>query len=79
MLARRRCAGAFASRFRQGRVAREYILGGQTGLTVAICAARVGIDTLVVERGGFGGQAGLTERLDNYLPSRKEITGEEFV
>src|SRR5438067_1277408 len=36
--------------------------GGPTGLTAAIYAAREGIDVLVVERAGFGGQAALTER-----------------
>ena len=40
--------------------------GGPAGLTAALYAAREGIDTLVVERGGVGGQAGVTERIDNY-------------
>jgi thioredoxin reductase (NADPH) len=52
--------------------------GGPTGLTAAIYAAREGIDTLVIERGGFGGQAGLTERLDNYPGFPEGITGAEF-
>jgi len=52
--------------------------GGPTGLTTAIYAAREGIDTLVVEHSGFGGQAGLTERLDNYPGFPEGITGAEF-
>jgi len=40
--------------------------GGPGGLTAAVYAARDGFDTLVVEGAGFGGQAGVTERLDNY-------------
>ena len=39
---------------------------GLAGLTAALYAAREGIDTLVIERGGVGGQAGITERLDNF-------------
>src|SRR5205807_8229061 len=39
--------------------------GGPAGLTAAVYAARDGFDTLVVESAGFGGQAGVTERLDN--------------
>ena len=40
--------------------------GGPAGLTAAIYAAREGIDTLIVEKGALGGQAGVTERIDNY-------------
>ena len=32
--------------------------GGPAGLTAAIYAAREGMDTLIIERGGVGGQAG---------------------
>ena len=32
--------------------------GGPTGLAAAIYAAREGVDTLVVDKGGLGGQAG---------------------
>jgi thioredoxin reductase (NADPH) len=52
--------------------------GGPTGLTAALYAAREGIDTLVVERGGFGGQASVTERLDNYPGFPEGISGGEF-
>ena len=40
--------------------------GGPTGLTTAIYAARENLRTLIVERSALGGQAGVTERLDNY-------------
>ncbi|MFZ0179858.1 MAG: FAD-dependent oxidoreductase [Candidatus Dormiibacterota bacterium] len=40
--------------------------GGPAGLAAAIYAAREGIDSVVVERSGLGGQAGVTERIDNY-------------
>jgi thioredoxin reductase (NADPH) len=39
--------------------------GGPAGLTAAFYAAREHIDTLVVERAAFGGQAAGTEKLDN--------------
>jgi thioredoxin reductase (NADPH) len=40
--------------------------GGPTGLMAAIYLAREGVDCLIVERAGLGGQAGVTERLDNF-------------
>ncbi len=40
--------------------------GGPTGLTTAIYAARENLRTLVLDRSALGGQAGVTERLDNY-------------
>ncbi len=40
--------------------------GGPAALSAAIYAAREGIDSLIVERSGLGGQAGVTERIDNY-------------
>ncbi|HUF52304.1 MAG TPA: FAD-dependent oxidoreductase [Dehalococcoidia bacterium] len=41
-------------------------------------AAREGIETLVIERGGIGGQAGVTERLDNFPGFPEGISGDEF-
>lgn len=52
--------------------------GGPTALTAAIYAARDGYDVLVIERGGFGGQAGITEQLDNYPGFPAGVTGSEF-
>jgi thioredoxin reductase (NADPH) len=51
---------------------------GPAGLTAALYAAREGIETLVVERGGVGGQAGITERLDNFPGFPEGVTGDEF-
>jgi thioredoxin reductase (NADPH) len=51
---------------------------GPAGLTAALYAAREGLDTLVVERGGVGGQAGVTELLDNFPGFPEGVTGAEF-
>jgi thioredoxin reductase (NADPH) len=52
--------------------------GGPTGLTAAIYAAREGLDTMVIERGGLGGQAGVTECLDNFPGFPEGVSGAEF-
>ena len=52
--------------------------GGPTALTTAIYAARDGYDVLVIERSGLGGQAGITELLDNYPGFPEGVTGAEF-
>ncbi len=62
---------------------REYydlvIVGsGPAGLTTALYAAREGIETLVIEEGGIGGQAGTTERIDNYPGFVDGIGGAEL-
>ncbi len=49
--------------------------GGPAGLTASIYAAREGIDTLVIEESALGGQAGVTERIDNYPGFPKGIRG----
>jgi thioredoxin reductase (NADPH) len=51
---------------------------GPAGLTAALYAAREGLDTLVVERGGVGGQAGVTERLDNFPGFPEGVSGADF-
>ena len=51
---------------------------GPAGLTAAFYAAREGIDTLVIERGGVGGQAGVTEKLDNFPGFPEGVSGAEF-
>jgi len=40
--------------------------GGPTALTTAIYAARENLKVLIVEKSAVGGQAGVTERFDNY-------------
>jgi thioredoxin reductase (NADPH) len=52
--------------------------GGPAGLTAALYAAREGVETLVIDQGGFGGQAGLTERLDNFPGFPEGVSGTEF-
>jgi thioredoxin reductase (NADPH) len=52
--------------------------GGPAGLTAAIYAAREGIDSLVIERSALGGQAGVTERIDNYPGFPEGIRGAEL-
>ncbi len=51
---------------------------GPAGLTAALYAAREGIETLVIERAGVGGQAGITERLDNFPGFPEGVSGAEF-
>ena len=52
--------------------------GGPAGLTAALYAAREGFETLVIERSGLGGQAGVTERLDNFPGFPDGVSGAEF-
>jgi thioredoxin reductase (NADPH) len=52
--------------------------GGPTGLMTAIYAAREGLDVLVIEKSGLGGQAGVTELLDNFPGFPDGIGGAEF-
>jgi thioredoxin reductase (NADPH) len=52
--------------------------GGPASLTAAIYAAREGLEVLVIERGGLGGQAGVTERLENFPGFPEGIGGGEF-
>ncbi len=52
--------------------------GGPAGLTAALYTARDGYDVVIVERGSLGGQAGFTERLDNYPGFPEGIAGAEL-
>jgi thioredoxin reductase (NADPH) len=51
---------------------------GPTGLTAAMYLAREGQDVLVIEKGGIGGQAGVTQVLDNFPGFDEGISGSEF-
>lgn len=51
--------------------------GGPAGLTAALYALRAGKRTMIIEKGNFGGQIALTNKLQNY-PAIVEISGEEF-
>ncbi|MGD8981009.1 MAG: FAD-dependent oxidoreductase [Desulfobacterales bacterium] len=52
--------------------------GGPAGLTAALYTAREYIDTLVIERAAFGGQAAGTEKLDNMPGFPDGVAGIEF-
>lgn len=52
--------------------------GGPAGLTAALYLAREGMDVLVIEKAGLGGQAGVTQTLDNYPGFDEGIPGAEF-
>ena len=52
--------------------------GGPTGLTTALYAARENLETLIIDSKGLGGQAGITERLDNYPGFPEGIGGAEL-
>jgi len=52
--------------------------GGPTGLTAALYLAREGVETLVIEKAGLGGQAGITQTLDNFPGFDEGISGAEF-
>ena len=52
--------------------------GGPTGLTAAIYAARENQRVLIVEKSAPGGQAGVTERLDNYPGFPDGVEGREL-
>jgi thioredoxin reductase (NADPH) len=52
--------------------------GGPAGLSAALYAAREGIETLIIERSGVGGQASTTERIDNYPGFAEGIGGAEL-
>ncbi len=52
--------------------------GGPAGLTAALYLAREGLDTLVIEKAGLGGQVGITQVLDNFPGFDEGISGAEF-
>jgi len=52
--------------------------GGPAGLAAALYAAREGIGAVVVDKGPLGGQAGATERIDNYPGFPEGIGGREL-
>jgi thioredoxin reductase (NADPH) len=61
---------------------REYDLiiigGGPTGLTTSIYGARENLNVVIIERSAPGGQAGVTERFDNYPGFPDGVGGAEL-
>jgi thioredoxin reductase (NADPH) len=51
---------------------------GPAGLAAAVYAASEGLNTLVLDRTGAGGQAGCSMRIENYLGFPTGITGSEL-
>jgi thioredoxin reductase (NADPH) len=52
--------------------------GGPAGLGAAVYGASEGLETLVVESTGLGGQAGTSRRIENYLGFPAGISGTEL-
>jgi len=52
--------------------------GGPAGLGAAVYGASEGLDTLVIDSTGLGGQAGTSRRIENYLGFPAGISGTEL-
>jgi thioredoxin reductase (NADPH) len=53
--------------------------GGPAGLTAGIYTSRARISTLLIEKLGIGGQASITDRIENYPGFIRGISGPELV
>lgn len=53
--------------------------GGPAGLTASIYAKRFGLSTLLIEKIGIGGQAALTDLVENYSGFPEGVSGAELV
>ena len=51
--------------------------GGPAGLAAGLYAGRDKLNTLLIERGGFGGQLATTTEIKNY-PGAQNVTGPEL-
>ena len=51
---------------------------GPAGLTAAVYASSEGLSTLVIDRAAFGGQAGTSSLIRNYLGFSRGIRGGEL-
>ena len=52
--------------------------GGPAGLTAGIYTSREGLSTLLIEKGGVGGQVGMTQHMENYPGFDEGISGAEL-
>ena len=52
--------------------------GGPAALAAAIYTSRDGLSTLIIERAGVGGQAGITQDIENYPGFPESISGAEL-
>ncbi len=73
-------AGKLGLRLRAEKSEYDVVIigGGPAGLSAAIYGAREGLDCLVIDRGALGGQAGITERIDNYPGFPDGVGGAEL-
>jgi thioredoxin reductase (NADPH) len=53
--------------------------GGPAGLSAGLYAGRSKMDTLLIEKGNFGGQTGTTDEIENYPGSIENCTGPALV
>jgi thioredoxin reductase (NADPH) len=51
---------------------------GPAGLAAAVCGSSEGLETIVIERGAIGGQAGSSSMIRNYLGFARGVTGAEL-
>ncbi|MDI7862847.1 FAD-dependent oxidoreductase [Rhizobiaceae bacterium n13] len=66
-------------RLNPSRIYDVVIVGaGPSGLAAAVYAASEGLDTLVIEAVGPGGQAGTSSRIENYLGFPMGISGQDL-
>jgi thioredoxin reductase (NADPH) len=73
-------AGRISLSLEAERAAYDLVIvgGGPAGLAAAIYAAREGIDSIVVDGSALGGQAGISDRIDNYPGFPEGVSGAEL-
>jgi thioredoxin reductase (NADPH) len=67
-----------ASRTGSGRFDVAIVGGGPAGLAAAVYGSSEGLETIVIERGSIGGQAGSSSMIRNYLGFARGIGGAEL-